>query len=154
MEATFNLQALWTRLADVNALTLEARSTNSDVGWNGMGRGEVVVEIVESGTMLFHENGGWTSDGGTKLAFTNVYRWTALAESSSLRLEHLRLGNENPVYLFDLKQTGKVTWQSVEPHVCREDLYTAIMTFDGEVLALHWTIKGPAKNESIRYSYR
>ena len=154
MEVAFDLQAVWKRLSGVKSLVFKATSGTNNGGWNGEGRGSVVVESDDSCSMLFHEGGMWKPDTGKELAFTNVYRWTALLESQSLRLEHLRFGHNHAVYLFDLEQTDEVTWQSIEPHVCRDDLYTATMKLDGEVLTLHWTIAGPSKNESIHYSYQ
>jgi len=154
MEVAFDLEAVWKRLSSVNSLVFHATSGTSKGGWNGEGRGSVVVESVDSDTILFHEDGMWKPETGKELTFQNVYRWTALLESHSLRLEHLRFGHNHPVYLFDLGQADEVTWKSVEPHVCRDDLYEAIMKLDGEVLTLHWTIEGPTKNESIHYLYQ
>lgn len=154
MKVSIDLEVIWNRLSNVNSLMFIATSANNNGGWNGAGRGSVVVESVDKNIVLFHENGTWQSETGKDLNFTNVYRWTALLDSSSLRLEHLRFGHRHAVYLFDLKQKDNMTWQSVEPHVCREDLYTAKMKLDGEILSLEWTIKGPTMNESINYSYQ
>lgn len=150
----FDLPALWGRLSAVNTLQFVARSVNNDAGWNGTGRGGVVVESVASDTMLFHEQGKWLSEARKELSFTNVYRWSSIVDCESLRLEHLRFGNKQPVYLFDLQQTGDRTWASIEPHVCRDDLYTTDFHVHDDKLSLRWTINGPGKNESIDYSYR
>ncbi len=154
MENGFDLKAVWNRLSLMTSLRFKATSNASGGGWNGEGRGSVVVESADPTTLLFHENGQWKSEEGKELTFTNMYRWTALLETHSLRLEHLRFGHNHPVYLFDLKQSDDISWQSVEPHVCRDDLYTAVMTFGADVLDLHWTIQGPTKNERIHYSYQ
>lgn len=96
----------------------------------------------------------WKPERRNEVAFKNVYRWRALLESQSLRLEGLRFGHDNSVYLFDLKQTDESAWQSVELHVCRDNLYRPIVKRDGEFLTLPWTSEGPTKNESIHYLHQ
>lgn len=154
MEVAFDLNAVWKQLFAVNSLTFKAASGMHTSGWNGEGRGSVRVECVDADTILFHEDGMWKTELEKELVFKNIYRWTALFDSNSLRLEHLRFGHNQPVYLFDLKQTDEFTWQSVEPHICREDLYTAIMKIEDKLLTLQWTIEGPTKKESIYYTYQ
>jgi len=145
---------LWQRLSAITSLTFESTSQTNESGWSGTGHGKVTVESIDPTTMLFHEKGHWQQNGRKQLKFTNVYRWTALPDSFGLRLEHLRFGSEQPVYLFDLQQIGSATWQSVQPHVCRLDLYTAALTLTADELQLRWTIEGPGKAESIAYLYR
>lgn len=153
MQPNDGLASMWQRLSQVNSLTFESTSQANESGWSGQGRGAVVVETIDSVTMLFHEKGTWNQAGGRELTFTNVYRWTALHEVGALRLEHLRFGVEHPVYLFDLQQTESGQWRSVEGHMCREDCYQAAMTLGPHDLRLRWTIKGPGKDETIGYVY-
>lgn len=155
MSPPSTLSIFWQRLAAIRELRFEARSGQGEGGWNGEGQGSVVVETVDDDTMLFHEEGHWTTDAGKGIRFTNVYRWTVLPSTDTLRLEHLRFGPKQPVYLFDLKQTehDHDTWQSIDPHVCREDSYTAELKFGADGITLHWTIVGPKKNESVCYFY-
>ncbi|MFI4851420.1 MAG: DUF6314 family protein [Gimesia chilikensis] len=153
MPADLNLSELWSRLSSINSLTFTAQSFGSGSGWNGTGVGTVEVESIDSQTLLFHESGNWSPSEGKSLRFTNVYRWRAYSEQKQLRLEHLRFGNANPVYLFDLQQTAADCWDSIEPHVCSEDLYTATLRLENETLHLDWTVKGKTKNERISYVY-
>lgn len=37
----------------------------------------------------------------------------------------MRYGEENPVYLFKLKEIASQRFASIEPHVCKEDYYNA-----------------------------
>ncbi|QDT24775.1 hypothetical protein Enr10x_00660 [Gimesia panareensis] len=154
MSATLDLSALWKCLATIKSLTFTAQSFDSGSGWNGTGTGVVKVECINPQTMLFHESGQWSPPNGQVLRFTNVYRWSAFSEQKQLRLEHLRFGITNPVYLFDLQQTSDTQWDSIEPHVCSEDLYTATLSLKDETLHLDWTVKGATKNERISYVYQ
>ncbi|WP_298865638.1 DUF6314 family protein [uncultured Gimesia sp.] len=153
MVTNFDLHTLWNRLTEVESLQFTAQSFDSGSGWNGTGKGSVEVETVDSVTMLYHETGCWSPHEGTELQFTNVFRWTSLLDQNLLRLEHLRFGKTNPVYLFELQQTGKIRWDSVEPHVCSDDLYTAMLECQHDRLDLDWTVKGATKNEKISYLY-
>src|SRR5262249_36979645 len=108
-------------------------------GWNGVGEGGILREA-----------GVWRPEGGRTTRFHNVFRWTLL-EQASVRLEHLRLGPSQPVYLFDLAPTGEGVWSSVGAHVCREDCYSAELRPNEGGFLLVWTITGPRKAESVEY---
>lgn len=153
MKTNFDLRTLWSRLAQVESLQFTAQSFDSGSGWNRTGKGSVEVETVDSVTLLYHETGHWSPHEGTELTFTNVFRWTSLLDQNLLRLEHLRFGKAHPVYLFELQQTDETHWNSVEPHVCNDDLYTATLECQLDRLHLDWTIKGATKNEKIGYLY-
>ena len=142
----------WNRLSQITALRFVARSANES-GWNGSGDGSVVVAQPNANTITFTETGKWQSDAGQQLNFNNVFRWSLDDSSNAIRLEHLRFGPDNPVYLFDLAPENDHTWQSATPHVCRDDLYSAIMTLAADQIELRWSIKGPNKDEDIYYWY-
>jgi hypothetical protein len=145
----------WDRLRTIRELVFEARSRSvTNTGWTGSGRGTVRVEQADGVTMLFHEKGSWTPEHGREITFNNVFRWTADPDGQLIRLEHLRFGPENPVYLFDLVLVSERVLESAEPHVCREDLYSARMEYDQAAVHLSWTITGPKKDERIAYSYK
>lgn len=149
------IQEAWNRLCSIKELAFEAKShAVENAGWNGIGRGVVHVEQVDCLTMVFNENGSWTPAGGRPIAFSNVFRWTADFDARLIRLEHLRFGPKQPVYLFDLVPVSQRVWESSEPHVCREDLYTARMEYDLERVELSWTIAGPKKDEKVSYTYK
>jgi hypothetical protein len=144
----------WTRLLSVQGLTFEARSHAApNTGWNGVGKGVVRVEKVDPRVILFHERGTWTQEKSLQTTFTNVFRWTADPDARFIRLEHLRFGQDRPVYLFDLVPADVDSLESSEPHICREDLYAARMEFDEQIIQLRWTINGPRKAETISYTY-
>lgn len=107
------VDTVWTRLGSVENLTFNASSLAS-TGWNGAGVGAVEVSQPDSDVLLYRESGTWTPTDGKQLSFTNVYRWTRLAET--IRLEHLRFGTDNPVHLFDLGTVGHSHMASIKPH--------------------------------------
>jgi hypothetical protein len=149
-----DVRKAWTRLLAVKELTFEARSRAARyTGWNGFGKGAVQVEPVEAGVIVFHERGAWTPEGGRQATFSNVFRWTVDPDCRFIRLEHLRFGSDQPVYLFDLVPVDEGVLESSEPHVCQEDLYAARMEFDQHTVRLRWTITGPKKAEDISYTY-
>ena len=88
------------------------------------------------------------------MPFTNVFRWTAAPDGGSIRLEHLRFGAGIPVFLLDLVPIVEGVLESSEPHVCREDRYSARMDDHRRAIRLGWTIRVPKKNETISYLYR
>jgi hypothetical protein len=145
------LDQLWDRLRLVRRLSFVARSEGT-TGWNGKGAGTVVVGVASDGTLTFTESGTWHSEtAGRDIRFSNIYRWTLVGEV--VRLEHLRQGVDNPVYLFDLSQTGEQEWCAASPHLCRDDCYSATMVVHDDRIELRWTISGPRKRETIAYVY-
>ncbi len=143
------LTAAWNRLRAVRTLQFSAKSSSQTSGWNATGNGTVIVGMVDNSTITFTESGKWRSDSGKELEFNNVYRWTLAEDAGIIRLEHLRFGRNQPVYLFDLAPTDNITFQSVSPHCCGADLYTAIMEFKDEAIYLRWNVKGPKEDEQI-----
>jgi hypothetical protein len=150
-----SIQDVFNRLRTIRELTFEANSRSvTNTGWNGAGRGTVRVEEIETATILFHEMGSWTTEQGREITFNNIFRWTIDPIGNLIRLEHLRFGAGNPVYLFDLIPASEDVLESGEPHVCRNDLYSARMECDQSAIHVSWTISGPGKDERIAYSYR
>jgi hypothetical protein len=149
---TTSIASIWDSLGRVQTLTFVAR-TSARTGWNGRGEGSVVVTSLSPEVMTFTESGDWQPDEGGPGHFRNVYRWTRIAVGC-LRLEHLRFGDAHPVSLFDLVPGDDGEWVSDSPHVCREDCYTARMSVHSDGIALDWRIRGPKKDETIRYQYR
>ena len=118
---TSNLE-LWERLRETVALRFASKS-HTGIGWSGAGTGVVEVSHPAPGVLIFHESGSWRQDGGQELRFFNVFRWTAL--ESRIRLEHLRFGADNPVFLFDMAANADGVWREIHPHPCHDDCYRA-----------------------------
>ena len=110
---------LWDLLKGISRLTFETKSdSDSETGWNGHGIGEVSVTMPHPDTIIFTESGRWRTETGISLAFSNVFRWTHISPEQ-VRLEHLRLGVDHPVLLFDLTPqtpTSPTQWTSRTGH--------------------------------------
>lgn len=140
------------RLRRVRALQFDAR-TRAATGWDGIGTGAVTVSEPIDGVVVFAEAGTWRprAPGRGAIGFNNVFRWSPVG--AALRLEHLRFGPDRPVFLFDMAPGEDGVWRVVSPHQCREDGYTASLAIECEQLVVAWSVVGPRKHESIRYTY-
>lgn len=142
---------LWGCLERVRWLRIVARSC-SLTGWSGIGVGSVVVESPRATVLTLAEVGSWRPAVGWETRFRNTFRWS-LVGPELVRLEHLRFGEDHPVYLFDLAPVTANSWCSVTPHLCREDRYSAELQLQELGLFLRWVIAGPRKQERIEYEY-
>lgn len=142
----------WKQLLTIQQLFIDARSKSVD-GWNGRGKGEVIVTKENANTIIFQERGSWHNVIGSEVTFSNCYRWTIDRESCLLSLEHLRHGVENPVFLFHLRPTSVKTLASVDALQCGHDAYFGEAELDDKLLRLHCRVLGPKKNDEIMYYY-
>ncbi|MGA7614017.1 MAG: DUF6314 family protein [Thermoanaerobaculia bacterium] len=135
------------RLRRVGELRVSARATGVS-GWSGEGSGSVTVESPSAEAVVFLEEGKWL----TGVGFRNVYRWS-LTSSRGVRLEHLRLGPDRPVHLVDFAPESESLWNSVDPHRCGDDSYSARLELREDSVALSWSIAGPRKEQTIDLRY-
>lgn len=148
------LFSFWERLKQVNQLSLHAKSHSKDeTGWNGKGKGDVLVAKEGDVALVFHERGSWQIRQDQNMAFSNTFRWTLDKDAGMISLEHLRLGPNAPVFLFHLAPTGNNRLASVESHLCEEDAYLAQVIWDRHSIRLTWRVIGPRKNEEMEYHY-
>ena len=144
-----NETLLWQRLREVATLRFTSKS-HSGIGWGGVGAG--LVEVSEpADTMVFTESGSWRQDGGQEIRFSNVFRWSLV--EGGLRLDHLRFGANNPVFLFEMAADADGIWREISPHPCRDDCYRASMRLGNEQIFVNWLVRGPKRNEIIEYIY-
>ncbi len=141
---------LWSRLTQVQTLRFESHSRTGN-GWSGVGTGAVETVQPHDDVLVWKERGQWQQNGGREIRFFNTFRWTK--QQDQLQLEHLRFGEENPMLLFQLKYVDEHEWRDVEPHLCREDRYSALLRIETTCLKLSWTVFGPRHDESINYVY-
>ena len=148
------LISFWDRLKTVKQFTRLSQSRSKDEnGWNGKGKGEVLVSKPTDTTLVFHERGSWLLRQGPDISFSNTFRWTLDRSAGMISLEHLRLGPDQPVFLFHLTPTGNNLLASVDSHLCEEDVYLATVPWDRHSIRLNWRVIGPNKNEEMEYSY-
>lgn len=148
------LQTFWEKLIHVKQLTFSAKTkSKEESGWNGKGKGEVVVTRDGSCIMNFNEKGVWQNKQSGEIGFSNVFRWTLDRDAGVISLEHLRRGPDRPVFLFHLAPSGKHSLSSVDSHLCEGDAYFGQIHFDRHALRLNWRVIGPKKNEEIDYFY-
>jgi hypothetical protein len=139
------------QLSGVCVLSFTA-SSNSAAGWNAIGEGEVLVETATRDQVIFRESGRWKSPEGREFRFRNVYRWSRTGDDC-VRLEHLRMGIDRPVLLFDLEHDGEGCWRSVNGHQCKEDCYSAELRAEENRVRLEWLISGLGRRDVIGYDY-
>jgi hypothetical protein len=144
------LSQFWERLQTVTELTLHAQ-TRFNTGWNGRGKGTVLVERGGAATVTFYEKGFWQMAEDQGMAFSNVYRWSFNQNDGIISLEHLRL--HQPVFLFNLMPIGSDRLISANPHRCKEDVYAAKVVWNRNSIHLSWNVLGPKKNEEIDCLY-
>ncbi len=145
------LLSLWKKLGEVRRLTFNAKSRSKD-GWNGKGKGEVVVTREKDSVLLFAERGSWHGKQG-EVCFSNTFRWTLDQRAGVISLEHLRRGPDHPVFLFHLAPSSSSSLASVDSHLCGSDAYFGKIFYEKQYLRLNWRVIGPRKNEEIDYYY-
>lgn len=148
------LWTFWEKLRCVTSLTFHAKTkSKGESGWNGNGKGEIVMHTEGANTLIFHEKGNWQTKEGAEVNFSNIFRWTLDQSKGVISLEHLRYGPDRPVFLFYLAPNGKNTLASVDSHLCEGDAYFGQIRFDLYSVRLNWRVIGPKKNEEIDYFY-
>jgi hypothetical protein len=140
-------------LLQIQSFFFQATTTKDSQGWNAQGNGMVTVSNPENNIIIFEESGFLSLPNQQKqLKCHNTYRWT-FETPERIKLEHLRFGEENPVYLFHLVCQDDHTFSSICPHICDKDLYTAHLQLSPRRIILVWEIEGNTKNERIEYHY-
>ncbi|MCI0381590.1 MAG: DUF6314 family protein [Chlamydiae bacterium] len=148
------LSTIWERLSKIRYLNFYAKTkSKQESGWNGKGKGEVIVTKEGDRILLFHERGNWQNEQGSEFDFSNIFRWTLDSKAKMISLEHLRRGLNQPVFLFHLSPSGNGCLSSIDSHLCEGDAYFGQIFCDRHYLRLNWRVIGPKKNEEIDYYY-
>ena len=111
------------------------------------------VTVTDNSTITFTEHGTWTGDSGRQLDFHNIYRWIFDWDADAIGLEHLRHDPNRPVFLLDIVPTDESAFESVSPHLCGPDVYTATVKLGHDAVDLRWYVKGPKKDFEICCMY-
>lgn len=142
------LLLFWEKLHTVKQMHIQAKSfSDKKTGWDKQGKGEVTVIKENKRSLIFQEKGFWQN---SSITFNNALRW--ILNSDKISLEHLHLGLNDPVFLFDLIATHNHL-ESLKPHLCGKDQYAAIARLNEKEIFLRWTVTGPNKNEEVEYRY-
>jgi len=141
---------VWNYLSNVSQMSIHFQlKKNSSQTVSKKGKGSVKVH-QELNKIIFEEKGIWTED---QLSYHNKYRFSLNKSESLITLEHLRLGENNPVFLFHLAPTKQNILESINPHLCKNDTYFGWLEITELFLRLHIRTIGPNKNEKIEYAY-
>ncbi|MGE5196423.1 MAG: DUF6314 family protein, partial [Anaerolineae bacterium] len=144
------LLTFWERLSFVKNLTFNAKTkSKEESGWDGKGKGEVLVTKESDTVLIFNEKGSWQDKHGKEINFSNIFRWTLEKNVTMISLEHLRRGPTHPVFLFSLSPSSPHSLSSIDSHFCEEDTYFGQVFLDPHYLRLNWRVIGPKKNEEI-----
>lgn len=148
------LLKFWRRLSRVKQLTFHAKTKSRDIaGWNGRGKGEVVITKDGENSLIFCEKGSWLGKDNKEIGFSNIFRWTLDRQAGMIALEHLRQGVNHPVFLFHLHPSGLNSLSSIDSHLCAGDTYLGQILCAQNCLRLKWRVIGPKKNEELHYYY-
>lgn len=141
------LLSVWNQLKKVQQLTCNMQSKELTLN------GKAQVSLIKEGSnvLIFHEKGSWSRK--EEISFTNTLRWTLDLDAGILALEHLRYGLKAPTFLVHLVPFTSHLLTSMHSHVCKDDTYTAKMSFDHSCVHLNWHVVGPKKNEEIHSYY-
>lgn len=147
------LKSFFRRLSKVKDLQLEIRSKKENQVELKEGKASVLISSNDPSELIFHEKGSWHHNTMSSIAFTNSFRWTLDLKASLITLEHLRYGYKEPVFLFHLTTNQTKSLESVQPHVCSQDIYLANISWNNDHIHFNLRIIGPNKNEYTTYIY-
>gem|GEM_PF-3082923 len=147
------VERAWRLLHGVALVRSVSRSDDGRV--LGRYRGRVVAQASGSDTLTLRERGTWTTPENRSGPAWNVQRWTCPADRNGLRLEHLRRGERNPVFLVEFipSETKGGPLIARRPHRCGSDSYDAQLLVRGNALHLRWVVNGPREGREIRVQY-
>lgn len=112
------LELIWNQLLTVTGVTLLAKSNSkSSVQWHRKGKGRVIVK-QDSNSLIFNEQGSWQGEAEQLHNYSNSFRWTLNRWDKLIGLEHLRHGENRPVFLFHLVPIKAGQLESLNPHLC------------------------------------
>jgi len=149
------IKALWSALGEVRQIELRCAYKGRDnFRRECTAAGDVTASKIKDSRITFTESGEWTAVNHKTVSFFNVYRWSLIEEGGIIRLEHLRFGIDNPVFLVDFAPVGNSILHSMTPHLCGADRYSATLSSNGGAVHLSWIVQGPTKSDEINCVYR
>jgi hypothetical protein len=148
------LARAWAALAGARKSRMTATNLlGGDDPWIRSGTGMIEVTHPTSHQLEWAESGSWQEANERPTSFRNRLRWRWDVAHETIRLHHLRLGDDRPVHLVDLVMTAPDHLSSVAPHHCAADRYLATLTLGDAILELCWEVHGPAKSYTLLTAY-
>lgn len=141
----------WNKLSQMRSLSFSIHSPLQEQ--QRMGKAEVLIKTPSENVIIFQEKGNWLIPETGTHSFSNSFRFTLDLKSLLITLEHLRYGENNPVFLFHLAVSSPQLLESVNDHLCNEDSYLGHLTFDEKGILFRWRVIGPQKNHFFSYHY-
>jgi hypothetical protein len=147
------LSAVFSALANVRRVHFSVENKESaSIGWQGEGKGDVLLLEKQKNKLVFQERGTWKSGKGAAMKFSNTFCFTRVLNQRQILISHLRYGLDRPTDLVTLKEKEGVL-VSVKPHECGQDSYEATMGFIDTDLYMNWMVQGSHKKAWICYRY-
>jgi predicted transcriptional regulator len=148
------LEYFWERLKNTSKFSINVQAFwMKNFNANRSGTGSVKISKTDDHTLIFQERGVWDVDENFGDGFTSTYRWTYDKQRGLISLEHLRYGIDQSVFLFHLSPIGSTHLESVDSHLCKDDIYFAKVGFNNNEIHFSIRVIGPKKNEEIDYIY-
>lgn len=113
------------------------------------GQAQVSVHSLDKNCLILSIQGTWIHSG---IAYHDRLKITF--GNSHVLLDHLRFDDKNPTKLVQLVPSSYHCLESLSPHLCGKDSYSAQMSWDDKEIRLLWVVIGPQKNEQIFHYFR
>ncbi|GAB4192320.1 MAG: hypothetical protein Tsb0015_14520 [Simkaniaceae bacterium] len=145
------LYEFWQRLKSVkNAAAKVGKQDSGQIEFHG----ESKVHVKhQHNTLIFEEDGSWKAQDSRVIQYRNKLRWGFHPSTCLISLEHLRFGENHPVFMFYLYPKSGRLLESTSSHLCGDDTYFGKLNLESSFLKLVWKALGPDKNEYIEYIY-
>ena len=145
------MKKLITLFSNINSFEFEADDKLTGGSYSGKGKlkvtqDESIFEIIGTGN--------WIDNNNNSTSFNFSYRIKLFEAKSEISIEHMRYGIESPTYLCNLKLSGEKEYVSIQPHICGNDYYEAILIYSMDSVQLSWKITGPNKNILLNYTFQ
>ncbi len=147
------LQRFFTRLSKVRSLKIEAFFYENEK--EEQKKGQAHVEVICQGRhkLVFHEKGQWLLPQFSELIFKNAFKWTFNPLAQLISIEHLRYGEDQPVFLFDLTSDKSGHLESINTFSQLNELHFASIHWTKKQIHFQWRIIGNKKNDLLHYYY-
>jgi len=145
-----NLKYVIDKLEKVKRLNFKVNHPNPSL--NIQLNSNLNVIRQDNNSIITEELGKWVNNYGQRVVSKNIFKWSALNDSI-LKLEHLRFGEEKPLFLVNFYNEKNYLWKSLEPHICGQDIYNAELDIFPTNIKLEWKINTPKHTYTIVSKY-